>query len=301
MARRVAPLALAAVFLTAIIDNAAAQGQAPPRHHGSIIGPAPPQIALIAGRMVHTLAPTGEPTATVFATTVGRAEAILDGTRRRRSPSNRKAAQLITVRGRALRRGQPVGRTLFGFTIWIPNGAESESGILRRAPKGLARLGRGTTYDLRLPPPPAAPVTLRPLAGIGPVSLGDSRAAVQRALGPWLLGTADNSEFALGAGELDVGFDHGRVEELVAHDPAAVLDGVRLGAGYSVLAAELHGWHTVRCTAAQNMLVLDARGGRTTGLLFDRDRFAALNIGAAGTGGCPPWPASFLASPVGQL
>jgi hypothetical protein len=49
------------------------------------------------------------------------------------------------------------------------------------------------------------------------------------------------------------------------------------------------------------MLELTGPGGRITDLLFNGNRFAAVNIGVAETGGCPPWPPSFLTSPVGQL
>ena len=49
------------------------------------------------------------------------------------------------------------------------------------------------------------------------------------------------------------------------------------------------------------MLELSGPGGRVTDLLFKGNRFAAVNVGLRGAGGCPPWPPSFLTSPVGQL
>jgi hypothetical protein len=49
------------------------------------------------------------------------------------------------------------------------------------------------------------------------------------------------------------------------------------------------------------MLELIGAGGRVTDLLFKGNRFAAVNVGLSGAGGCPPWPPSFLTSPVGQL
>ena len=288
-ARRLAPLVLAAGWLTGTIANAAAETRAPS------------QVAAIADRMLRTLAPTGTPTVTVFATTFGRAETIIFGTQRPRSQADRRAVELITVRGRLRRRGRPVGPLLFGYTVWIPNGASTEGGILRRPPKRLAKLGHGSTYNLTLQQPASAEVALRPLAGIGPVSLGEPSAALQRALGPWLIGAGGTYEYALGATDLHVGLDQHRVEELVSDDSGAVLNGVRLGAGYKALLPQLHGWRSVRCPNQQRMRELTGPGGRITDLLFNGNRFAAVNIGVAETGGCPPWPPSFLTSPVGQL
>lgn len=265
-------------------------------------GLAPSQAAVIAGRMMQTLAPTATPTVTVFTTTWGRAETIVQGSPPPGSKAElNKAAELITVRGRRLRHGRPIGRPLFGGTIWIPNGSMSVSVLLPRAPQRLSELGRGTTYNLALPQPASAVVTVEPLAGIGPVSLAESRAALQRALGPWLLGGAGDYEYALGATELDVGLDRRHIQEIVSDDPDAVLNGIRLGAGYSALRKELHGWQSVQCTVHERMLALAGMGGRTTELLFDGNRFTAVNVGLAGTGGCPPWPPSFLTSPIGQL
>jgi hypothetical protein len=288
-ARRLAPLVLVAGWLTGTIGNAAADARAPS------------QVAAIADRMLRTLAPTGTPTVTVFATTLGRAETIIFGTPQTRSRADRRAVELITVRGRLRRRGRLVGPLLFGYTVWIPNGASSEGGILRRAPKRLARLGHGTTYNLTLQQPASAVVTLQPLAGIGPVSLGEPRTTLQRALGPWLIGAAGTYEYALGATELHIGLDGRHIDELVSFDSEATLNGVRLGAGYTALLPQLHGWRSARCPKQQRMLELTGRGGRITDLLFNRNRFAAVNVGLAGTGGCPPWPPSFLTSPLGQL
>jgi hypothetical protein len=288
-ARRLAPLVLAAGWLTGTIGNAAADTRAPS------------QVAAIADRMLRTLAPTGTPTVTVFATTLGRAETIIFGTPQPRSQAERRAVELITVRGRLRRRGRPVGPALFGYTVWVPNGASTEGGILRGAPKRLARLGHGITYNLTLQQPASAMVTLRPLAGIGPVSLGESSATLHRALGPWLIGAGGTYEYALGATQLHVGLDQNHVQELVSDDSGAVLNGVRLDAGYRALLPQLHGWRSVRCPKEQRMLELTGPGGRITDLLFNGNRFDAVNIGAAGTGGCPPWPPSFLTSPVGQL
>jgi len=187
------------------------------------------------------------------------------------------------------------------LTIWIPNGARSESGVLRRVPKQLADLGRGTTYNLTLQQPASAVVAVRPLTGIGPISLGESRAAVQRTLGPWLLGSGGNDEYALGATELDVGLEGRHVQELVSRDTNARLDGVPLRSGYRTLAERLHGWRSVRCADQGRMLELTGASGRVTDLLFKGNRFAAVNVGSSGDGGCPPWPPSFLASPVGHL
>jgi hypothetical protein len=251
--------------------------------------------------MLRTLVPTGTPTATVFATTVGRAETIIFGTPPPRSQTDRKAAELIIVRGRLRRHGRPVGPSLFGYTIWIPNGASTEGGILRRMPTRLAELGPGTTYDLALQQPASAVVTLRPLAGIGPISLGESRTTLRRTLGPWLIGAGGTYEYALGATELHVGLDDRHVEELVSFDPGATLNGVRLGAGYTALRPQLHGWRSAHCPNRRRMLELTGTGGRITDLLFNGNRFAGVNVGVAGTGGCPPWPPSFLTSPVGQL
>jgi hypothetical protein len=262
---------------------------------------APPQVALIGRRMLQTLAPTGTPTVIVFATTWGRAESILLGPSQSRSQADRAAAELITVRGRRRRHGRPVGGALLGVTIWIPNGTRSESGVLRRAPKQLAELGRGTTYNLTLQQPASAVVAVRPLNGIGPISLGESRAALQRILGPWLLGLGGDDEYALGATELDVGLADRRVQELVYRDANARLDGVPLRAGYGTLAKHLRGWRSVQCTDEGRLLELSGAGGRVTDLLFKGNRFAAVNVGLSGTGGCPPWPPSFLTSPVGQL
>ena len=262
---------------------------------------APPQVPLIAGRMLQTLTPSGTPTVTVFATTWGRAETILLGPSQTRSQADRTAAELITVRGRLRRQGRPVGRALFGLTIWIPNGARSESGVLRRAPEQLAALGRGVTYDLALQQPASAVVTVRPLTAIGPISLGESRAALQRTLRPRLLGSGGDDEYAFGATELDVGLQHRQVQELVSRDANALLDGVRLRSGYRTLAEHLHGWSAVQCANEGRMLELAGAGGRVTDLLFSGNRFAAVNVGLSGAGGCPPWPPSFLASPVGKL
>jgi hypothetical protein len=49
------------------------------------------------------------------------------------------------------------------------------------------------------------------------------------------------------------------------------------------------------------MLELIGAGGRVTDLLFKGNRFAAVNVGLSGAGGCPPGPPSFFAFPVGQL
>jgi hypothetical protein len=275
----------------------ASSGQA-----GGVGGLAPSQVAVIAGRMMQTLAPTGTPTVTVFATTLGRAETIIEGSPPPGSKANRiRAAELMTVRGRLLRHGRPVGRTLFGCTIWIPNGESSVSLLLPRAPRRLGELGRGTTYNLALQQPASAVVTVQPLAGIGPVSLVESRAALQRALGPWLLGAAGDYQYALGATVLDLGLDRRHVQEIVSEDPDAVLDGVRLGAGYTALREQLHGWRSVQCTVHRRMLALTGMGGRTTELVFDGSRFVAVSVGLAGAGGCPPWLPSYLATPIGQL
>ena len=288
-ARRLAPLVVAAGWLTGMIGSAAADTRAPS------------QVAAIADRMLRTLAPTGTPTVMVFATTFGRAETVIFGTPQPRSQADGRPVELITVRGRLRRGGRPVGPSRFGYTVWIPNGHSTEGGILRRAPNRLARLGRGTTYNLTLQQPASAVVTLRPLAGIGPVSLGEPGATLQRALGPWLIGAGGTYEYALGATELDVGLDQHHVQELVSDDSGAVLNGVPLGAGYRALRPQLHGWRSVRCPQQQRMLELTGPGGRITDLLFNGNRFAAVNIGVAETGGCPPWPPSFLTSPVGQL
>lgn len=264
----------------------------------SVGGLAPPQVALIGRRMLHTLAPTGRPTVTVFATTWGRAGTILLGGPR---SADRTPVELIMVRGRRQRRGRQVGRVLLGVTIWVPNGARSEAFVLPRVPKQLAGLGRGTTYDLTLQQPASAVVAVRPLTGIGPISLGESRAALQQTLGPWLLGSGGDDEYALGATELDVGVEDRQVQELVSHDANARLDGVPLRVGYRTLAEHLHGWSTVQCAEEGRMLELSGPGGRVTELLFKGNRFTAVNVGLGDAGGCPPWPPSFLTSPVGQL
>lgn len=293
---------VAAGVLTLTIGSSAAQTLTPVNDLAGSGGRlAPAQVALIGRRMLQTLAPTGTPAVTVFATTRGRAETILLGSPPPPSQADRTAVELITVRGRLRRRGRPVGRALLGLTIWIPNGATSESGLLRRVPKQLAELGHGTTYNLTLQQPASAVVVVRPLNGIGPISLGESRAALQRTLGPWLLGSGGNHEYALGATELDVGLEDRQVQELVSRDANALLDGVPLRAGYRTLAKKLHGWRSVRCADEGRMLKLSGAGGRVTDLLFKGNRFAAVNIGLSGAGGCPPWPPSFLTSPVGQL
>jgi hypothetical protein len=151
IARRLGPLVVAASCLTMTIGSSGAQTLTivnDPVGRGA--GLAPPQVALIGRRMLQTLAPTGRPTVTVFATTWGRAEALLVGPSRPRSETDPTAAELVTVRGRRRRRGRPVGRELWGVTIWIPNGARTESGVLQRVSKQLAELGRGTTYNLAL-------------------------------------------------------------------------------------------------------------------------------------------------------
>jgi hypothetical protein len=302
LARRLAPLVVAAGVLTLTIGGSGAQTFAPVNDlAGSGGGLAPSQVALIGRRMLQTLAPAGPPTVTVFATTRGRAETILLGSPLPHSQADRTAVELITVRGRLRRRGRPVGPALLGLTIWIPNGATSESGLLRRVPKQLAELGGGTTYNLTLQQPASAVVVVRPLNGIGPISLGESRAALQRTLGPWLLGSGGNREYALGATELDVGLEDRQVQELVSRDANALLDGVPLRAGYRTLAEQLHGWRSVPCADEGRMLKLSDAGGRVTDLLFKGNRFAAINVGLSGAGGCPPWPPSFLTSPVGQL
>ncbi len=300
IARRLGPLVVVGSCLTATIGSSGAQTLTTVNDPaGSGGGLAPPQVALIGGRMLQTLAPTGTPTVTVFATTWGRADTILLGGRR--AEADRTAAELITVRGRRRRRGRPVGRVLLGVTIWIPNGARSESGVLGRVPKQLAGLGRGTTYDLTLQQPASAVVAVRPLTGIGPISLGESRAALQQTLGPWLLGSGGDDEYALGATELDVGVQDRQVQELVSHDANALLDGVPLRVGYRTLAEHLHGWSSARCGDEGRTLELSGLGGRVTDLLFKGNRFTAVNVGLRGAGGCPPWPPSFLTSPVGQL
>jgi len=299
-ARRLGPLVVAAGCLTVTIASSGAQRLAPvddPAGRGGALPP--PQVALIGRRMLQTLTPTGTPTVTVFATTWSRAETILLGPSGSRSEADRTAVELVTVRGRRRQRGRPVGRVLVGVTIWIPNGARTESGVLRRAPKQLAELGRSTTYNLALPAP--AVVAVRPLFGIGPISLGEARAAVQRKLGPWLLGSFGDDEYAFGATELDVAFQDRRVEELVSRDADALLDGVPLRVGYRTLAEHLHGWRTVSCGDERRMLELSGAGGRVTDLLFNGNRFTAVNVGLRGAGGCPPWPPSLLSSPVGQL
>jgi hypothetical protein len=301
--RRLGPFVVAASCLTVTIGSSGAQTLTTvndPAGRGG--GLAPPQVALIGSRMLQALAPTGTPTVTVFATTWGRAETILLGPSRARSEADRRVAEVITVRGRRRRRrGRPVGRVLLGVTILIPNGARSESGVLRRVPKQLAELGRGTSYDLALQQPASAVVAVRPLTGIGPISLGESSAALQRTLGSWLLGSGGDDEYALGATELDVGLEDRRVQELVSRDANALLEGVALRAGYRTLAEHLHGWSSVQCADEGRMLELRGAGGRVTDLLFKGNRFAAVNVGLRGAGGCPPWPPSFLTSPVGQL
>jgi hypothetical protein len=144
-------------------------------------------------------------------------------------------------------------------------------------------------------------VAVRPLIGIGPISLGESSAAVQRTLGPWLLGSFGDDGYALGATELDVGVEDRHVHELVSHDADARLDGVPLRVGYRTLAEHLHGWNAVPCADEGRILELSGASGRVTDLLFKGNRFTAVNVGLRGAGGCPPWPPSFLTSPVGQL
>jgi hypothetical protein len=300
--RRLGPLVVAASCLTVTIGSSGAQTLTTVIDGaGRGGGFAPPQVAVIGRRMLQTLASTGTPTVTVFATTWGRAETILLGPFRPRSQADSTAAELITVRGRRRRRGRPAGRALLGVTIWIPNGAMSESGVLRRVPKQLGELGRGTTYNLALQQPASAVVTVRPLTRIGPISLGESSAAVHRTLGSWLLGSRGDYEYALGATELDVGLEDRHVQELVSRDANALLDGVPVRAGYRTLAEHLHGWSSVQCAGEERMLELSGAGGRVTDLLFHGNRFAAVNLGLSGAGGCPPWPPSFLISPVGQL
>jgi hypothetical protein len=294
IARRLGPLVVAVSCLTATIGSSGAQTLTPvngaPGRGGGL---APPQVALIGRRML--------PTVTVVATTWGRAATVLLGPSRRRSEVDRVAAELIIVHGRRRRRGRPVGAVLLGATIWIPNGGTSEGRILRRAPKQLAGLGRGTTYNLALPQPASAAVTVSPLVGIGSISLEESGAALQRTLGPWLLGSGANDEYALGATELDVGLENRQVQELVSRDASALLDGIALRAGYRAMAEHLHGWSSVQCARKERMLELSGVDGRVTDLLFNGNRFAAVNVGLRGDGGCPPWPPSFLASPVGRL
>ena len=302
IARRLGPLVILVSCLTVTIGSSGAQTLTivnDPAGRGG--GLAPPQVALIGRRMLQTLAPIGTPTLTVFATSWGRGDTILLGPSRPSSDEDRTPVELITVRGRLRQRGRPVGRALLGLTIWVPNGARSESGVLRRVPKQLAKLARGTTYNLALQQPASAMVAVRPLTGIGPISLGESRASVQRTLGSWLLGSGGDDEYALGATELDVGLVDRRVQELVSRDGNALLDGVPLHAGYRTLAEHLHGWRSVQCATEGRMLELSGVGGRVTDLLFNGNRFAAVNVGLRGAGGCPPWPPSFLTSPVGRL
>jgi hypothetical protein len=300
--RRLVALVIAAGCLVVTVGSSGAQTLTTVSDpSGSVAGLAPPQVALIGRRMFQTLAPTGTPTVAVFATTWGRAEAILLGAAQPHSRADRMAVELVTVRGRERRRGRPIGRALVGLTIWIPNGARSESGILRRVPRQLAELGRGTTYNLTLQQPASAVVAIRPLRGIGPISLGESRAVLQRMLGPWLLGSGGDDEYALGDTELDVGLADRRIHELVSRDANARIDGIPLRAGYRTLAEHLRGWRSVLCADQGRMLELSGAAGRVTDLLFKGNRFAAVNVGLSGTGGCPPWPPSFLTSPVGQL
>ena len=299
--RRLVALVIALSCLVVTVGRSGAQTLTTVSDPAGGGGLAPPQVALIGRRMFQTLAPTGTPTVTVFATTWGRAEAILLGASQPPSGADRTAVELVTVRGRERRRGRPIGRALLGLTIWIPNGPRSESGILRRVPKQLTELGRGTTYNLSLQQPASVAVAIRPLRGIGPISLGESRAALQRTLGPWLLGSGGGDEYALGDTELDVGLADRRIHELVSRDANARLDGIPLRAGYRTLAEHLHGWRSVQCADQGRMLELSGASGRVTDLLFKAGRFAAVNVGLSGAGGCPPWPPSFLTSPVGQL
>ena len=82
IARRLGPLVVAGTCLTVTIGSSGAQTVTTVNDlAGSGDGLAPPQVALIGRRMVETLAPTGRPTVTVFATTWGRAETILLGGR----------------------------------------------------------------------------------------------------------------------------------------------------------------------------------------------------------------------------
>jgi len=92
-----------------------------------------------------------------------------------------------------------------------------------------------------------------------------------------------------------------QVQELVSRDANALLDGIPLGAGYRALAGRLRGWRSIHCAETGRMLTLSGAGGRSTELLFKGNRFAAVNVGLSGAGGCPPWPPSLLAAPVGQL
>jgi hypothetical protein len=124
MARRLGSLVVAVSCLTVTIGSSGAQTLTTVNTLTSGGGGlAPPQVALIGRRMLQTLAPTGTPTVTAFATTWGRAETILLGPSQSRSQADRTAVELIAVRGRLRRRGRPVGRALLGLTIWIPSGS----------------------------------------------------------------------------------------------------------------------------------------------------------------------------------
>jgi hypothetical protein len=127
------------------------------------------------------------------------------------------------------------------------------------------------------------------------------RLGLQGTLESWLLGSGASYENTLGNTELDVGLENRQVQELVSHDANALLEGIPLRAGYRTFAAHLHGWSSVQCTHEGLMLELSSADGRVTGLQFKGNRFVAVNIGLSGDGGCPPWPPSFLASPIGRL
>jgi hypothetical protein len=112
--------------------------------------------------------------------------------------------------------------------------------------------------------------SIRPGEGIGPISLGDSRRAVEEALGPAQApGSTGQLSWKVGSGRLEARFDvRGRVVEVSTSSDAFDLAGTRLSAGFRGVARALPSWKTLDCGQFESVVLNRGADGPGTAWTF---------------------------------
>jgi hypothetical protein len=143
------------------------------------------------------------------------------------------------------------------------------------------------------------PITVFPRVGIGPVRLGEKRAAVDRALGKAQLQHRgpDSGSYRYRSGEITilVSYDSGgRADGVMTHSRAAVLYGRRLAEGLAKLrpVVRKHRWKIFSCRGETFTFVFP--GGPGTGIAWRSNRLDEVFVTGGGSVGEQCLPLSLL-------
>jgi hypothetical protein len=146
-------------------------------------------------------------------------------------------------------------------------------GSLGAAPAGLAEASSPSGYQLNAP------------NAIGPVSLGEPKWRVERALRhpTGRCGATCYRSYNGRRGNLTVQYNRGRVVVLGSNSGQITLDGVPLGQGPKRFRKLLRDWRHFRCYGD---LIYEDGSGPTASIYFHQNHSIDVDLSAAGVGGC---------------